>query len=76
MKACLLALGTKMAFSHALDITNETNGLHYSLLHKTTADSMEASFTAFSYRQDVFQLLVAFLHPFQHFSSPIQQFPF
>lgn len=65
MKACLLALGTKMAFSHALDITNETNGLHYRLLHKTTADSMEASFTAFSYRQYVSQLLVM-TSPFLH----------
>ena len=51
MKFCLPALGTKMAFSHPLDITNETNGLHHRLLRETTADSMNASFTALTYRQ-------------------------
>jgi len=54
MKACLPALGTKMAFSHPLDMTNETDSLHHRLLHKTIADSMEASFTAFTYRQYIF----------------------
>lgn len=39
-----------MAFSHPLDITNDTNSLHHRLLNKTTADSM-ASFSAFTYRR-------------------------
>lgn len=38
MKACFPAFGTKVAFSHPLDITIETNSLHHSLLHKIVRD--------------------------------------
>lgn len=65
MKVCLPALGTKMAFSHPLDITSETNGLHHRLFHKTIADGTLASFPAFSYRQYISELLVM-TSPFLH----------
>lgn len=72
MKACLPALGTKMAFSHPLDITNETNGLHHRLLHNTIADSTEASFTTFTYSQ---YISYASSND-QPFSLPVEQFLF
>lgn len=37
IKAWLPALGTKMAFSHPLDFTSDTDGLHPRVLHEITA---------------------------------------
>jgi len=51
MKDCLPALGTKLAFSHPLDITIETNSLHHRLLREIVRDNMGTIFTAFIYRE-------------------------
>lgn len=58
MKACLPLLGTKVAFSHPVGITSETNGLYQRFLHRATANTTEASFTVFTHSEYISQLLI------------------